>query len=267
MQKRDPPDEATIACLVALTITLIRNVIDGPLANWVRVNRNNRQIAPAGAGAAVVLANVHQEVAPFEQAADLADIVWDDVERVAYWEAYNRVVLQRDDGQVVQVSEDDINLQYCPGKDYLLCSESHCKGSNGQCADSSDLKGCDCNDSPTGCPAGVFPACGNCGGASDGSKCGGVSSFLVIEGCRQLTWQVNGIMQGCSCWNQDNPGDNFFSSIDDFNTAQQTLLSLKDLPDPPPAPADGTNGPPAARCPRRKRDDDTIEIDTQYFAG
>ncbi|KAL9108499.1 MAG: hypothetical protein Q9227_006714 [Pyrenula ochraceoflavens] len=102
LEKRvEPPDEATVACLVALTITLLKNMINGPLANWARINRNNRQIAPAGAGAAVVLANVHQEVAPLEQAMDLADVVWNDVERVAYWQAYNRVILRNVDGQTV----------------------------------------------------------------------------------------------------------------------------------------------------------------------
>ncbi|KAL9108500.1 MAG: hypothetical protein Q9227_006715 [Pyrenula ochraceoflavens] len=73
-------------------------------------------------------------------------------------------------------------------------------------------------------------------------------------------------MEGCSCWNEAPPGDTFFSSINDFNTAQQMLLSLRDLPDPPPMPSDGTDGPPDAQCARRKRDDD-ITMDVGFFAG
>lgn len=199
MWKRlEPPDAAAVACIIALTVNLVRNIAQGPLAEWVRVNRNNRDIAPQGAGAAVVLANVQNQVANIPQQIGLNDQQWQVVVRTAYWQAYNRIVRLQFEQQVTKIQEEDIMMKYCPPKDVLKCSDDHCKGSSGKCADSSDLKGCECgdgDDSSNSCPPKEnFPACTNCGGAQFGGffgfltglKCNGVSLFISRCGM-QLT--------------------------------------------------------------------------------
>lgn len=184
--KRDDLDPELVACLLVLTVELVRNMVTGPLAQWVRVNLNNRNVAPAGAGAAVVLAEAENQLAPLQQQVDLPQQQWQAIRNMAYWEAFNRLVRLRQDGQVVKISEDDINLQYCPPKKNLDCANQSCKGSNGKCADS-PLEGCDCgagDDEDNGsCDAKVQTACDNCGGDDGKSRCRGVtmSSIPYIE--------------------------------------------------------------------------------------
>ncbi|KAL9616507.1 MAG: hypothetical protein Q9160_008623 [Pyrenula sp. 1 TL-2023] len=98
-KRLDGPIDAELAgCLIVLTVTLVRNMVAGPLAEWVRFNRNNRQIAPAGAGAAVILADVNNQVAPLQAEVGLADDQWRAVQQAAFWESYNRLVLRQREG-------------------------------------------------------------------------------------------------------------------------------------------------------------------------
>lgn len=187
LEKRlDPPDAAAVACLLALTVQLVRNIAQGPLAEWVRVNRNNRDIAPQGAGAALVLANAENQVANIRDQVGLQQEQFQAMVRVAYWQAYNRIVRLQFEQPVTKVTEEDILMKYCPPKDITKCSDDHCKGSNGKCADDSDLKGCECGDKgeSDSCPVQKV-ACTNCGGsqfslfsALTGDRCKGVSSFI-----------------------------------------------------------------------------------------
>lgn len=186
-KRLDPPDAAAIACVLALTVQLVRNIAQGPLAEWIRVNRNNRDIAPQAAGAAVVLANAENQVANVRDEMGIAQQQFQGIVRVAYWQAYNRIVRLQFEQTVTKVAEEDILMKYCPPKNILKCSDDHCKGSSGKCADNSDLKGCECgdkDDSSDSCPTQLV-ACPNCGGSQfsffsflTGNKCNGVSLFV-----------------------------------------------------------------------------------------
>lgn len=185
----EPLNQEVVVCMAALTITIIRNVVQGPIADWIRVNRNNRNMAPAGAGAAVVLNHVQNEVAPLQQQVGVPDDQWRAVVQLAYWEAHNRLVAQQHDNGVVKVSEDDINRQYCPPKDFVKCADSTCRGVHGVCADNTPLKGCQCgdgNDSSASCDPKVTPACPNCGGDAGGQQCKG-SMLELLSFLTQLT--------------------------------------------------------------------------------
>lgn len=161
-------------------------MVQGPLAQWIRVNLNNRNIAPAGAGAAVVLANADNQLAEVQQQLGLNQQQLQAVRNVAYWQAFNRLIRLQHDGQVVRVSEDDINFQYCPPKKNLDCANQSCKGTNGKCADDSLLKGCECGDDDDddnggSCDAKVETACSNCGGDDGSGKCKGVTIRLFLS--------------------------------------------------------------------------------------
>ncbi|KAL9621831.1 MAG: hypothetical protein Q9160_003804 [Pyrenula sp. 1 TL-2023] len=259
----DPPTVEAVACMIALTVALVRNMAQGPLAEWVRVNRNNRQIDPRGAGAAVVLANVNNQVAQIPDQVGLARQQFDVVVRAAYWQAYNRIVLRQFEKTLTKISEDDLNLQYCPPKDVLKCNIDQCKAKNGlkRCADDSDLKGCECSDGDNNndkCPPKeALPACSNCGG----DAFFGLLGFIGAHRCKG----VQDKLKDCPCWQPTQARPGAFKSAEDLKAVQSALLGLKDLPDNPPRPTDGDV--PAAHCELRKRDASTgiVNIETNFF--
>lgn len=183
LEKRlDPPNVQQVTCILTLTVLLVQNMVHGPIAEWVRLNRNNRDIAPAGAGAAVVLANAENQVAPLQRQVGLPRDQWQGAIRLAYWEAWNRIVHQREENGVVKITEDDIKSQYCPPPKLLQCTDDDCLGNLGKCSEISLYKGCECSntgDPVEKCAPNFKPGCTECGGDAGGLKCKGVSKWLL----------------------------------------------------------------------------------------
>ncbi|KAL9617702.1 MAG: hypothetical protein Q9160_007535 [Pyrenula sp. 1 TL-2023] len=143
--KRDDLDPRLVLCLYGLTITLVRNMVTGPLAQWARTN-NNRNVAPTGAGAAVLLGEIRQELSPLQQQIGASLEVFDRMIYMGYWEAYAQLVRQQRPGQLVRITEDDITRNFCPRERTLNCANQLCKGRDQKCADDSLLKTCRCVD-------------------------------------------------------------------------------------------------------------------------
>lgn len=274
LKKRvDPPDAHTVGCLAAGTVIVFTAMIRGPLAEWVRLARNPTQVnAPRGAGAAIVLQNVQQQVAPMRQelpAGLFNDDQWRALVGLAYWETHNQIVLHNPPSDVVTVSEQDLEERVCLPKEFVKCSGDHCKGSKGKCADSSDAAGCECTDQEEDdCDDDYQPACLNCGGDKGGGVCRGVSLLLTVTyEADKLDQLPDGTYKDCKCWNEDDIFSDSFASDQELQDAQAFLANLKDVPDNPPPPDDG-GGMPAAQCKpknRKRVDNNLVAMDTDFF--
>ncbi|KAL9618396.1 MAG: hypothetical protein Q9160_006904 [Pyrenula sp. 1 TL-2023] len=215
-------------CIFALTVAFIQAVGHGPLADWRRLRQGQAQINPVGAGPLVLLDNIRREVQPVQQQLGFNNPQMGALINLAFAESTNRLIKKQHSTTIVRVTEEDLKTEYCPATKFLKCTDSRCKGANGSCSDTSELKECKCEDEDDQKDCfldGPLP-CENCGGDAGGLTCRGIAN------------QKNAFRL-CRCLAMDTAAPGPFANAQELASVQNALLNLpkfkkKLAPVPPP---------------------------------
>ena len=263
-----PPDGHTVDCVIKSTVIAFTAMVNGPIAEWVRLSQRTKDlITPLGSGATMLLQNVGNQVSALRSQLPsqlFKDEQWDALVRIAYWEVYSIIILQKEGVEDVTISGQDVNARYCLPKGDLNCSDDACKGKNGKCAPNSRLGICDCGNGEEleKCPEDWEPPCINCGGDAGGNKCTGVSLLAVLLRFAKSIVQVTParIWKDCPCWNEDPLPPPPFETEQEFRDARDYIHNLKDRPANPAPPKDD-NDDPIAQC----QGVNLVSLETDYF--